>query len=301
MTGVQTCALPISYEEFQNNGTAHVLAVSGLHIGILYGFFRRLTARRKSKGATILMLGFLLAYGCLTMWSVSATRAILFIFIIVIGDVLDRPVDMLTSLAAVAIVVIVKNPWSIYGTSFQMSFMAVISICFLAKVMSKVLPEEIGGAVSVHLGMIPFLAYTFNRIPLISIFCNIPVVFALSMAIPFGMAGFASYVILKNSLLFGAVSARVTTMMVEINRFLEFKGIFTAQVCSPALGALVFFYLLLFFLSSEFFFVLKNRKKYRTVAVCLALIPVISLLCGITTATPFDKATGVMVDVGQRG
>lgn len=288
-----------TYEEFQNNGTAHVLAVSGLHIGILYGFFRRLTARRKSKGATILMLGFLLAYGCLTMWSVSATRAILFIFIIVIGDVLDRPVDMLTSLATVAIVVIAKNPWSIYGTSFQMSFMAVISICFLAKVMSKVLPEEIGGAVSVQLGMIPFLAYTFNRIPLISIFCNIPVVFALSMAIPFGMAGFASYVILKNSLFFGAVSARVTTMMVEINRFLEFKGIFTAQVCSPAFGVLVFFYLLLFFLSSEFFFVLKNRKKYRTVAVCLALIPVMSVLCGITTATPFDKATGVMVDVGQ--
>ena len=105
--------------------------------------------------------------------------------------------------------------------------------------------------------------------------------------------------ILKNSLFFGAVSARITTMMVEINRFLEFKGIFTAQVCSPAFGALVFFYLLLFFLSSEFFFVLKNRKRYRTLAVCLALIPVISLLCGITTATPFDKATGVMVDVGQ--
>ena len=213
---------------------------------------------------------------------------------------LDRPVDMLTSLAAVAIVVTVKNPWSIYGTSFQMSFMAVISICFLAKVMSKVLPEEIGGAVSVQLGIIPFLAYTFNRIPLISIFCNIPVVFALSMAILLGMVGFASYVILKNSFFFDAVSARITTIMVEINRFLEFKGIFTAQVCSPALGALVFFYLLLFFLSSEFFFVLKNRKKYRTLAVCLALIPVISLLCGITTATPFDKATGVMVDVGDR-
>ena len=234
-----------TYETFQNNGTAHVLAVSGLHVGILYGLYRRLIARRKSKALTALMAFFLFMYGCLTLWSISATRAILFIYIIIVGDILERPVDMLTSLAAVAIAVIVKNPWIIYGAGFQMSFIAVISICFLSPAISKVIPVEMGGAVSVQLGMMPFLAYTFNKIPIISVLCNIPVVFALSLAVPLGMAGFVSYAVIGSELVFGAVSARIAAMMTWINKLLEFNGAFTMQVCSPSFGAVVFFYLLL--------------------------------------------------------
>ena len=63
-------------DEFRDNGTAHVLAVSGLHVGILYSIYRRFRKRKKSDFFTVGFILFLLCYGVVTLWSVSVSRAI---------------------------------------------------------------------------------------------------------------------------------------------------------------------------------------------------------------------------------
>ena len=66
-----------TYDEFRKNGTAHVLAVSGLHIGILYMLFKKFFGKRPNILATAIFILLLFIYGTISMWSVSVTRACL--------------------------------------------------------------------------------------------------------------------------------------------------------------------------------------------------------------------------------
>ena len=48
------------YDEFRSNGTAHILAVSGLHVGILYGIYKKIAGKRRSLAALLLLATMLL-------------------------------------------------------------------------------------------------------------------------------------------------------------------------------------------------------------------------------------------------
>ena len=69
------------YQDFKNNGTAHVLAVSGLHVGMLFGMYRKLTKKRRGKLQIAAFAAILMVYGTATLWAVPVTRAILLIVI----------------------------------------------------------------------------------------------------------------------------------------------------------------------------------------------------------------------------
>jgi len=129
-------------EEFRQNGTSHILAVSGLHVGILYGIYKKLAGRRRSAGAFAALLAMLFLYGSLAMWSASSTRAILMIAVSTAGRYTDRRNDMLTAMSASAFILIAKNPYVIFDSGFQMSFLAITSIAFLRPVMPKAVPDS---------------------------------------------------------------------------------------------------------------------------------------------------------------
>ena len=87
-------------EEFQDTGTAHILAVSGLHIGIIYMIFKKLTTRfnlgNRVDFVLILMLGI---YIVLASFSISIVRAVLIILLKIIADngiVLDKFASLAT-------------------------------------------------------------------------------------------------------------------------------------------------------------------------------------------------------------
>ena len=63
------------YENFQRNGTAHVLAVSGLHVGVVYGFFAFLWRRKNGTGFYLLTIALLLMYMALADFTPSVVRA----------------------------------------------------------------------------------------------------------------------------------------------------------------------------------------------------------------------------------
>ena len=81
-------------EEFQDTGTAHILAVSGLHIGIIYMIFKKLTTRfnlgNRVDFVLILMLGI---YIVLASFSISIVRAVLIILLKIIADKLMMRFD----------------------------------------------------------------------------------------------------------------------------------------------------------------------------------------------------------------
>ena len=84
-------------EEFNNNSTGHILAVSGLHMGFLYGLLRFLTARRRTLPVSILITAVILLYGEMTMWSPATVRACIVMTISLCASHLRRCSDLLTS------------------------------------------------------------------------------------------------------------------------------------------------------------------------------------------------------------
>ncbi|MBU1146748.1 MAG: ComEC family competence protein [Candidatus Omnitrophica bacterium] len=117
---------------FKKSGTVHVLAISGLHIGIialviLY-FFRLLGLKREfSYGLTIL---FLIFFAFLTLSRPSVVRAVVMASIFLTGMLLGKKVDVYNSLGAAAIFILARNPNDISNVGFQLSFAAVLSILF---------------------------------------------------------------------------------------------------------------------------------------------------------------------------
>lgn len=286
-------------EDFRENGTAHVLAVSGIHVGILYSIYKRLTLRKKSSVYTAFFVIFLLCYGVATLWSVSVTRAIILILLKLLADKLDLRFDLLSSLSLTCLCMMLFNPWTVFGADFQMSFLAVTAIAFLLPFLGKWTAEEVAAAVGIQMGILPYSAYTFNKIPLIALLCNIPVIILLSVLLPVSMAAFAANLASNSFEFLGNIICSMGTLLIKLNKLLNFNGMFSADVVSPHLFSVTAVYFAMFFISSEICFVLLHRKRYTDIAKILCVAVIIVFAVFIKEQNGFDRANAVMVDVGQ--
>jgi predicted membrane metal-binding protein len=89
-------------EEFNNNSTGHILAVSGLHMGFLYSLLRFLTARKRTLPVSMIITAVILLYGEMTMWSPSTSRACIVLTVSLMASHLRRHSDLLTSISLAA-------------------------------------------------------------------------------------------------------------------------------------------------------------------------------------------------------
>lgn len=288
------------YEDFRRNGTAHVLAVSGLHIGVLYGIYRSLYSRRKSAAVTAAFLLILFLYGTAALWSVSVTRAVVLIVLSLSADLLNRRYDFPTALAGAALVSIIHNPYVVFGVSFQMSFLAAASIAFFGPFIERKFSGGMAAAVSVQMGLLPYMAYTFNYVSLAGFFANIPVVFLVSVLVPLGIGGFFLFLFLNLIVPgFCAVAEGLGQMIVKVNGFFAGAGILSWDVVSPPLWLVVLIYGAAFFVSSEYFRVIFSRRNWKGLAAPGVILLCCLLFSAVTGASSFDKASAVFVDVGQ--
>ncbi len=174
-------------ERFQSCGTAHLLAVSGLHTGIVFGvffvFLRALQLRRNP--SLFLSEFFVLIYAVLTGLRVPVIRTSIMTLFFVIGESRSRNIDPFNILSAAGIFIALMMPRSIFGISFQLSFLAVFSILVMFNILKEyfekvpnrwfkqwiILPFFI--TLSAQLGTIPLVAYYFGYIPLIGLLANL--------------------------------------------------------------------------------------------------------------------------------
>ncbi len=120
-------------EPFMKSGTMHVFAISGQHIALVAGIV--LSVLRLARiprgvcgGLLIPMLWF---YTAATGWQASAVRATVMMTVVVGGWSLQRPSDLLNSLAASALVILLIEPRQLFQASFQLSFMVVLALALV--------------------------------------------------------------------------------------------------------------------------------------------------------------------------
>lgn len=288
------------YEDFRNNGTAHVLAVSGLHVGILYGIYRKLFGNRQSPLALVCLVMLLGSYGTVSMWSPSVIRASLMILLHVTAQALDLRYDMATGLSTVALFLILQNPYVIFSAGFQMSFLAIVSICFLVPLISRKIPDSMTAALAVNLGLLFYQMYQFNYVSLVSLLANIPIIYLTGILVPAALAGFAAFAVLgKLPDAMGFLLDSLSFLTVKLNAFSTLGGYGSLDVPSPPLWLVLTGYFLLLFLSSEQNLIIWHRHQH-----CIFLVVLAVGLAGCLTLSsllycPVSDSHVVFVDVGQ--
>ena len=134
-------------EAFRKSGASHILALSGLHLGIIYGLVSCITGllgHTSMATATRCFLNLFIcsAYTLATGASSSITRALCFIILKEIGTITDRPSKLERIFRKSLMIQLIINPASILEVGFQLSYAAMAGITWIHPLLQKIWPEE---------------------------------------------------------------------------------------------------------------------------------------------------------------
>lgn len=176
-------------------GIAHIFAVSGLHIGILYGglmaiagLFPVLKRRR-----IFIVLPFLFFYTGMCGFTSSALRAFCMCAVSGLSRSAGRKYDLLNSLGLAALVVLSLRPEEAFLVGFRLSFLACAGIALFSRfaipTLSKKLSSSVAGIFSAQLATFPVLMDTFGYVSGASILFNLVLIPFLAPLMAFLLVG----------------------------------------------------------------------------------------------------------------
>ncbi|OQY06987.1 MAG: DNA internalization-related competence protein ComEC/Rec2 [Desulfobacteraceae bacterium 4572_123] len=205
---------------FNRAGVGHLLAISGLHIGIVatvaFYLFKHLLSfwpfflRRAwtKKGAALLSMLPVIGYALIAGMSPSTQRAVIMICVFLMTFWVEREQDPLNTLAIAACLILICFPPALFSISFQLSFTAVLAIILGLPFFR--LPETVnirpwyrimrkmavffGVTLIAILGTLPLTLYYFNQVSLMGLLANwIAVPLIGFMVVPLGLTSLCFY------------------------------------------------------------------------------------------------------------
>jgi competence protein ComEC len=198
LTGDRGDLTPTDLERFRDAGIFHILAVSGLHVGIVgyLAFMLGGALPLKRRGRYLLALAVVVGFTFLTGARAPALRACLMAGLYLGGRILGRPAHLGTSVAGAALVLLVINPLSLWDLSFQLSFAAAAGIAALTPTLSawlarrrvpEPLADGLAAPVAAQLALFPLLALHFAQVPVLAFALNVVVVPLVGVALALGV------------------------------------------------------------------------------------------------------------------
>ena len=190
-------------QAFRASGTSHVLAVSGLHVGIVYiiilSLFSFLGRRKKMFVIKqVLVLLFLWGYVFITGMPVSVIRAAFMLSLVCIGNMFNRKGFSYNTLFAAAFFILIANPFYLFDVGFQLSFISVFSILFFQPKLSSLLkPNQKTSnyiwnlatiSIAAQLGVFPLALYYFGTFPTYFFITNLLIIPCIGVIIYLAVA-----------------------------------------------------------------------------------------------------------------
>ncbi len=211
-------------QAFNRAGISHLLAISGLHIGIVASFafflFTWLLSQFKPflrhawtrKGAAVLSLLPVVFYGIMSGMSPSTQRAVIMVGVFLLTFLIEREHDLINTVSVAALVILIISPPALFSISFQLSFVAVLSIIYgISRIfhikerpenMASRLVKTVGTFIIVSglaiIGTAPLTLFYFNQVSFSGIFSNLIFVPLIGFAVvPVGL--FSVFILLPVS------------------------------------------------------------------------------------------------------
>ena len=209
ITGDRNALDPTVSEMFRLSGIVHLLAVSGLHVGVvtaLFALLLRLFKLRPLCELAILLVP-LLFYAYICGFSPSVMRAVIMLCCVYISRALFGKADLLSSLSWAGIVLLLVNPLYLYDAGFKLSFLSVYGIATLYFALSRLiakckmpkfaksLVDSVAMSVSCTVTTAFCLLRLYGETTLIGVLCNIVAIPMVSLAFVLGLVGLLPWVI----------------------------------------------------------------------------------------------------------
>ncbi len=202
LMGQRTDISQDTYNNYVNAGTIHILAVSGLHVGIilliLNKIFQPIARLKYGNYIKILIIALLMwSFAIVAGLSPSVSRAVLMFTVVAIGLNLKRPTNIFNTLAISMFVLLLIKPLFLFEVGFQMSYMAVLSIVTIQPLLAKlwIPPNKVFNyfwnlmcvTVAAQIGVVPISLYYFHQFPGLFFLSNIVILPFLGFILGFGI------------------------------------------------------------------------------------------------------------------
>ncbi|MGV3588173.1 MAG: ComEC/Rec2 family competence protein [Adhaeribacter sp.] len=187
---------------YSQSGTMHVLAVSGLHVGVIFYmlnfFLGRWSRQRGFKWFRFLvLLGIFGMYAFVTALSASVLRAVGMFLLLVAAETFRRQTNIYNTLAGAAFFLLLYNPYFLVDVGFQLSFLAVLGILYFSPILEKPLAPEtyvarfiwkmMCASVAAQLTTLPLTLYYFHQFPVYFLAANLVAITVSSVALVVGL------------------------------------------------------------------------------------------------------------------
>ena len=226
-------------QSFTNTGVIHVLAVSGMNVGLIFVildfFLRFLKSRRAGRFLhLVIILAGIWVYSLITGMSPSILRAATMFSVVLIGNAIHRNSNIINSLAASAFLLIFWDPAMMQDAGFQLSYAAVLAILLLQPSILGMIHfrhsvfEKIWELLSVTLaaqfGTLPLTLYYFHQFPVYFLLANLTVIPLVTLIL------YLSFVVIFFSLLSGFMTSLIAIVLDWSVRLVLFFVDFTANL-----------------------------------------------------------------------
>ncbi|ANE53571.1 hypothetical protein SY85_17660 [Flavisolibacter tropicus] len=174
-------------QSYSNTGVVHVIAISGLHLGIIYWLLLLLTrplSRQSWRwGRFLLIIAGLWAFSLLAGAQPSVLRSAVMFTCIAFSTVIDRKASIYNTLALSAFVLLCINPYWLWDVGFQLSYLAVLSIlvffkpiynwCFFPNKLVDFVWKLTAVSMAAQILTLPISIYYFHQFPLLFLLSNL--------------------------------------------------------------------------------------------------------------------------------
>ena len=270
--------------DFENNireiGLSHILAVSGLHIGIIYLILSKILIILPIKRLfrEIIILFFIFLYAYLIGNPASVLRAEIFLFISIFSSLYGKVKDRLNDLLLTIFVILLINPYMIFDVGLYLSAFSVFGIIEILPYFSKkrdgFVLKSLKLTFSIMLIILPIILYTFGKFSIITFFSNLVLtpIFVICIVISFFILLFGFLSIKIGVFLGFFVNNLLNLIRLNVDFLRDININITFYEYNIVFVIFTYFLLLVYFKKRDFKYFSFNNFKFFILSVLILFV-----------------------------